>query len=339
MLRARSASSRARCCRNRTNGFNRNSAAATISPATSCCCNATRACASASASTWRRTVYALWGRISGPFTCPSASSKPNAWFPVDSLVCQIVERLQSLRSQSAVAPGSFLLPRLRSRETLIRRVPRRSRCRGNYGPPRSSPESSYVCDGNVARRRHLPRNHGITRTRQPRHDSALPGNHAARFAARISSVAIPTPQRPHNRKRGYPHDNPFRLPGVDGRGLAGPERRAQSIHPGLWRLGREPLERPVARGPARRLAEGLRRRPRPRSATRDAQRHLDHGPAWPPLGAAAREGSRGGFRTYRRVGRRANRRVCGYGVVAVGDARLVHTLLSRAGRSGGATRW
>ncbi len=53
---------------------------------------------------------------------PLGKLKTERLVPVDSLVCQIVERLQSLRSQSAVAPGSFLLPRLRSRETLIRRV-------------------------------------------------------------------------------------------------------------------------------------------------------------------------------------------------------------------------
>ena len=53
---------------------------------------------------------------------PLGKLKTERLVPVDSLVCQIVERLQSLRSQSTVAPGSFLLPRLRCRETLIRRV-------------------------------------------------------------------------------------------------------------------------------------------------------------------------------------------------------------------------
>ena len=42
--------------------------------------------------------------------------------PVDSVVCHIVERLQSLRSQTDQPPGEFLLPRHRSRETLIRRL-------------------------------------------------------------------------------------------------------------------------------------------------------------------------------------------------------------------------
>ena len=42
--------------------------------------------------------------------------------PVDSVVCHIVERLQSLRSQTDQPPGEFLWPRHRSRETLIRRL-------------------------------------------------------------------------------------------------------------------------------------------------------------------------------------------------------------------------
>ena len=42
--------------------------------------------------------------------------------PVDSVVCHIVQRLQSLRSQTDKPPGEFLLPRHRSRVTLIRRV-------------------------------------------------------------------------------------------------------------------------------------------------------------------------------------------------------------------------
>jgi len=42
--------------------------------------------------------------------------------PVDSFVCHIVERLQSLRSQTHQPPGEFLLPRRRSRAALLRRV-------------------------------------------------------------------------------------------------------------------------------------------------------------------------------------------------------------------------
>jgi integrase len=53
---------------------------------------------------------------------PLGKLKTERLVPVDSFVCQIVERLLSLRSQSNVEPGSFLLPRTRSRETLIRNL-------------------------------------------------------------------------------------------------------------------------------------------------------------------------------------------------------------------------
>jgi hypothetical protein len=61
--------------------------------------------------------------------------------PVDSVVCHIVERLQSLRSQTDQPPGEFLLPRHRCRQTLIRRVraPRCCHSRRNRGQTRPSP--------------------------------------------------------------------------------------------------------------------------------------------------------------------------------------------------------
>src|ERR1019366_5535322 len=53
---------------------------------------------------------------------PLGKLKKERLVPVDSFVCQIIRRLLSLRSQSDSNPGGFLLPRLRSRETLIRRL-------------------------------------------------------------------------------------------------------------------------------------------------------------------------------------------------------------------------
>jgi site-specific recombinase XerD len=44
------------------------------------------------------------------------------WVPVDSVVCQIVDRLRSLRSPHAPDPGRLLLPRRRGRYLLIRRL-------------------------------------------------------------------------------------------------------------------------------------------------------------------------------------------------------------------------
>ena len=53
---------------------------------------------------------------------PLGKLKTERLVPVDSFVCQIIERLLGLRSQSNTEPGSFLLPRTRSRETLIRNL-------------------------------------------------------------------------------------------------------------------------------------------------------------------------------------------------------------------------
>lgn len=44
------------------------------------------------------------------------------WVPVDSLVCQIIERLRSLRPPAAIDAGRLLLPRPRGRYMLIRKL-------------------------------------------------------------------------------------------------------------------------------------------------------------------------------------------------------------------------
>jgi integrase len=53
---------------------------------------------------------------------PLGKLKTEHWVPVDSLVCQIVERLRSLRPHLGTATDEFLLPRTRCRETLIRAI-------------------------------------------------------------------------------------------------------------------------------------------------------------------------------------------------------------------------
>ena len=53
---------------------------------------------------------------------PLGKLKTERWVPVDSTVRQIVERLRALRPPSASTSDSFLLPRNRARETLIRRL-------------------------------------------------------------------------------------------------------------------------------------------------------------------------------------------------------------------------
>jgi site-specific recombinase XerD len=53
---------------------------------------------------------------------PLGKLKTERWVPVDSAVCQIIDRLRALRSSSASTADPFLLPRNGARETLIRRV-------------------------------------------------------------------------------------------------------------------------------------------------------------------------------------------------------------------------
>jgi integrase len=53
---------------------------------------------------------------------PLGKLKTERLVPIDQVVCQILERLRSLRSPGPAAPDPFLLPRNRARETLIRRI-------------------------------------------------------------------------------------------------------------------------------------------------------------------------------------------------------------------------
>jgi integrase len=53
---------------------------------------------------------------------PLGKLKKERWVPVDSLVCQLVDRLRSLRPPTAPNAGRLLLPRPRGRYMLIRRL-------------------------------------------------------------------------------------------------------------------------------------------------------------------------------------------------------------------------
>lgn len=53
---------------------------------------------------------------------PLGKLKTERWVPVDSLVCQLVDRIRSLRPPSAPNAGRLLLPRPRGRYMLIRRL-------------------------------------------------------------------------------------------------------------------------------------------------------------------------------------------------------------------------
>jgi integrase len=53
---------------------------------------------------------------------PLGKLKTERWVPVDSVVCQLVERIRSLRPPAAPQAGRLLLPRPRGRYMLIRRL-------------------------------------------------------------------------------------------------------------------------------------------------------------------------------------------------------------------------
>jgi site-specific recombinase XerD len=53
---------------------------------------------------------------------PLGKLKTERWVPVDSMVCQLVERIRSLRPPTAPNAGRLLLPRPRGRYMLIRRL-------------------------------------------------------------------------------------------------------------------------------------------------------------------------------------------------------------------------
>jgi site-specific recombinase XerD len=53
---------------------------------------------------------------------PLGKLKTERWVPVDSIVCQLVERIRSLRPPTAPKTGRLLLPKTRGRHMLIRRL-------------------------------------------------------------------------------------------------------------------------------------------------------------------------------------------------------------------------
>jgi site-specific recombinase XerD len=53
---------------------------------------------------------------------PLGKLKTERWVPVDSMVCQLVERIRSLRPLDAPTAGRLLLARPRGRTVLVRRV-------------------------------------------------------------------------------------------------------------------------------------------------------------------------------------------------------------------------
>ena len=87
---------------------------------------------------------------------PLGKLKTERWVPVDSVVCQLVERIRSLRPPTAPKSGRLLLPGPRGRhhveaQTACRLARCHSRRRHSH-PHRPAPISTHIRNGDVARR-------------------------------------------------------------------------------------------------------------------------------------------------------------------------------------------
>jgi integrase len=125
---------------------------------------------------------------------PLGKLKTERWVPVDSAVRQIVDRLRALRPPNVSTSDSFLLPRDRARETLIRRV--RAAFRAVVSAAgitvRLVPHQNrhtYATEM-LSLWRKLPRGDAVTRSHQPGNDPALSENHSARLTARVPPGAF-----------------------------------------------------------------------------------------------------------------------------------------------------
>src|ERR1019366_4702871 len=108
---------------------------------------------------------------------PLGKLKTERWVPVDSLVCQLVERLRSMRSPDAPSTGRLLLSGSRGIYMLPRKLRNALRdvataagisarivphqMRHTYG------------HGDAARRRHIGRRHETNRPQKSSHDPAI----------------------------------------------------------------------------------------------------------------------------------------------------------------------
>ena len=83
---------------------------------------ATPVCASASVSISSMDCLRPFGPDQWAIHVPLGKLKTERWVPVDSIVCQLVERIRSLRPSNSPNTGRLLLPRPRGRCMLVRRI-------------------------------------------------------------------------------------------------------------------------------------------------------------------------------------------------------------------------
>ena len=125
---------------------------------------------------------------------PLGKLKTERWVPVDSMICQIVDRLRSLRSPGVPATGRLLLARPRGRCMLVRRIPCRiAGCRQgrrHYRPHRPAPIQAYLWNGDATSWCQLCCRYEIARSQESTHDLAIPRNYPAGSPTRVSTGSL-----------------------------------------------------------------------------------------------------------------------------------------------------
>jgi integrase len=126
---------------------------------------------------------------------PLGKLKTERMVPVDSLVCELVQRLRFFRFLDPLPPDGRLLARPRTKDTLLHRF--RDYLHQVCHPlglhshrPASTPP--YLCHRDASRRRYLSRPDEITRPHLCRHDDAIPRCRFARSAAGIRAGSFKT---------------------------------------------------------------------------------------------------------------------------------------------------
>jgi site-specific recombinase XerD len=121
---------------------------------------------------------------------PLGKLKTERWVPVDSFVCQVINRLRLLRSQDASETGnSFLLARPHGREMLIRRLRaalQEVAAAAGINTRIVPHQFRHTYASDAAWRSHLSRRHEATGSHHAGYDNALSRNNPGRPSTRVS---------------------------------------------------------------------------------------------------------------------------------------------------------
>src|SRR5207245_9837338 len=122
--------------------------------------------------------------------------KTERWVPVDSVVCELVERIRSLRPPAAPPSRSFAIASASRPLHVDSQAPRCTaggRVRGrNSRPHRSAPISTHLWNGDDTSGRQLCCRYETPRSQEPGHDLGLYPHHSAASPARVPLGSLPS---------------------------------------------------------------------------------------------------------------------------------------------------